>query len=393
MAHGELRHDFDQIVDRKWSDSKKYNTYGEDVIPMWVADTDFKCPQPIIDALRDRVEHGIYGYLDQTAELRSAAKKWMHDRFGLSIEQKWTEFAPSVVTALVICIEAFTNVGDHVVIQTPVYPPFHDVITHNGRVKVENRLRFDGEAYRINFDELASQLSHERTKLMILCNPHNPVGRVFSREELERVAQLCVQHDVFLISDEIHGDLVFEGHRHTPILSLSEDVKEHAMICINPSKTFNTPGLRTAAVIIPNERMRKRYLIQRQNKRMNTQSNFGVLAFKVAYEECAYYADQLIAYLTENLKLLDEFLKTKIPEIKLIRPEGTYLAWLDCRALGLEQGALNEFFLKQAKVALNDGLTFGQSGEGFMRLNFGCSRAVLLEALGRIERAVRKLRN
>lgn len=387
------RHDFDEIIQRRGTDSKKYNTYPSDVIPMWVADTDFKAPQPVIDALKERAEHGLFGYSTSTLDTSfgEAAKKWMNKRFGLSIEEEWVTFTPSVVPALVVAIQAFSNVGDKIVIQSPAYHPFHSIIPNNGRVKVENELIYNGAQYKINFDELEQQLKDPRTKLFILCNPHNPVGRVFTQEELNTMVDLCEKYDVLIISDEIHSDIVYEGHRHIPIFKVSDKVKDFAMICINPSKTFNLPGLRTAATIIPNKRLREQFIIQQTNNRMSGETNFGTLAFKVAYNECDYYADQLVEYLSGNLALIRDYFAEKIPNIKLIQPEATYLAWLDCRELNMSQEELNSFFLEKAKVALNDGLSFGTSGLGFMRMNFGCPRSTVQEALERIERAVQAI--
>lgn len=384
-------HDFDEIIERRGTDSKKWNTYAYDVLPMWIADTDFKCPQPIINAMISRAEHGLYGYPYDKPTFEAAVKNWQHKRFGWNIKEEWLEFTPAVVPAIIYGIQCFTNPGDHIVIQTPAYHPFNHIISDNGRIKVENSLLLKDGHYEIDFIALEEQLSNPRTKLMILCNPHNPVGRVFTMSELKKIGDLCLKYHVIVIADEIHSDIVYPGYKHIPFATVSEEIKNNSLICLNPSKTFNIAGVRTGAVIVPNTNLHAIYHESVVNNKAYGRTVFGTLPFETAYNECDYYADQLIKYLTENLEFLSSFLEKRIPTIRLIKPEGTYLLWLDCRALPLTQAELMPFFLGQAKIALNDGATFGKDGEGFMRLNIACPRSILKKGLTRIETAVNKL--
>lgn len=386
-----MMHNFDEIVELRGTDSKKHNLYPPDVIPMWIADTDFKCAQPIIDALVARAASGVYGYTASSDSFNLAVKNWLKKRFAFDINADWVEYAPAVVAGLVNAIQAFTKSGDQVLIQSPVYHPFHHIIANNARIKVQNNLLLANGRYEIDFEDLEHKLADPGTTLMLLCNPHNPVGRVYTREELTRIGELCLKHGVLVVSDEIHSDLVYEGHNHIPFPSLSEEIKNNCIVCLNPSKTFNTPGLRTAAVIIPNERLRQIYRTQMTANKADGRTVFGTLAFETAYNECGYYADQLLAYLQENVRFMLDYFERRIPRIKVIKPEATYLIWLDCRELGMRQEELRSFMLEQAKVGLHDGLIFGEEGTGFMRMNIGCRRAVLLEALERIEREVNAL--
>lgn len=385
------KHDFDEIVERRGTDAKKFNVYPEDVIPMWIADTDFKSPQPIVDAMVERAKQGIYGYPFVGNAFNRAVQNWMRKRFDWEIEEEWVEFAPAVVSALVNAIQAFTHPGDKIVIQPPVYHPFHSTIVNNGRIKLENRLILKDGKYHIDFADLEAKLQDPRTKLLLLCNPHNPAGRAYTREELEHIGGLCLKYNVLIVSDEVHSDLVYSGHRHIPFPSLSELLKQISLVCVNPSKTFNLAGLRTAAVIIPNPVLRNAFHENIVNNRADGRTVFGTLPFEIAYNECDYYADQLVEYLESNLSVLLPYLEERIPGIKVIRPEATYLIWLDCRQLRLSQPELNRFMLEQAKVGLNDGAMFGAEGNGFMRINIGCRKAVLQEALQRIEAAVNSL--
>lgn len=390
MSNAKFRHNFDEEV-KPWSDCKKWNTYGKDVIGMWIAETDFKSPQPVIDALVRRAQHGNYGYPADSTDFAPAIKNWQKKRFGWEIDESWVEFTPLVVPALVYAICAFTQPGDKVLIQSPVYHPFHHIIAQNGRIKVENELILKNGHYEIDFADLEEKLADPRTKLMMLCNPHNPVCRVFTREELLKIGELCVKHKVIVISDEIHGDLVYSGKKHIPFATLSEEIKNNCLVCVNPSKTFNTAGTCTAAVITPNPKLREDFRISVINHKGTDRSVFGPLALEVAYNECDYYADQLVEYLEGNVNLMLKFFKERIPKIKMIKPEATYLMWLDCRELGMKQDELVNFMLEKAKIAMNNGETFGALGRGFMRMNIGCRRVVLEEALTRIEKAVNSL--
>jgi cystathionine beta-lyase len=289
-------------------------------------------------------------------------------------------------------IEAFTEPGDKVVIQPPVYYPFERVIRQNGRQVVYNPLRVENGRYVMDLDDLRVKLENSSVKLMILCSPHNPVGRVWTREELEALGRLCIEHGVFVIADEIHGDLVYPGYTHVPFASISPSFAEHSATCVAPSKTFNLAGLHTAMVILPDDSRRRAYLSVLQRLSVGSLNPFGMVAAEAAYRHGDAWLDALLAYLQQNVKHLQQALADRIPEIRAVEPEGTYLVWLDCRGLGLEDRELDQFFLRKARVAFNEGRIFGPGGEGFVRANIGCPRSLVDGAIRRIEEAVQSLR-
>lgn len=387
-----MKHDFDEVVDRRGTGCKKWDTYAEDVIPMWIADTDFKCPQPIIDAMVKRAQHGIYGYPDNYKNFEESIVNWQKKRFGWNIEADWVEYTPAVIPAIVYAMYAFTNPGDNVVIHMPAYHPFHDIIPNNGRHILGNEmiLQEDGR-YAIDFDNLEELLSRKRTTMFLLCSPHNPTGKCFSREELTRMAELCQKHHVFVVSDEIHSDIIYKGHKHIPFGSLSQEAADNCVVCVNPSKTFNIAGVRTGAAVIPNRKNHDRFYAPLENLKAYGRTIFGTLPIEVAYNECDYYADQLLEYLEGNLHYLQNFLAERVPQIKTVDTQATYLIWLNCKALGMQPKELQKFFLEKAKVAMNEGSTFRTGGSGFMRMNIACPRSRLVEALNRIEAAVKAL--
>lgn len=384
-----MQHDFDAIIDRSGTYSKKWDAYPKDVLPMWVADTDFKSPQPVVDALARRVAHGVFGYSSGEDIFKKATQGWLQRRFGWNMETGWVDFVPSVGTGLAAVIRALTAPGDNVLIQTPIYPPFISVPLDNGRVPLANPMVWRDGGYMIDFADLETKLADPKTTLMMLCNPHNPTGRCFSREELLRVGELCRKHGAYVLSDEIHSDFVYRGN-HIPFPALSPELAEICVVSINPSKTFNIADLRIAALITPGKETRVRI------SRELTACRFGlcslsVLAYETAYTRCDYYADQVREYLGKNMDYAVRYFAENIPAITAYKPEATFLLWLDCRKFGLSQPELVSFFLEKAKVALNSGTDFGaKEGKGFMRLNLGCPMTVLGEALGRIERAVRE---
>ncbi|MCI1823343.1 MAG: pyridoxal phosphate-dependent aminotransferase [Megasphaera sp.] len=385
-----LQHNFDEIVDRRGTECKKWDTYDADVIPMWIADTDFKCPQPIIDAMVKRAQHGIYGYPISTQNFEKAIANWQKKRFGWDIDLDWVEYTPAVIPAVVYAIQAFTLPGDNIVVQMPAYHPFHKIIPDNGRHILGNNLIHNPDgSYDIDFEQLEQLLSQKRTSMFILCSPHNPTGKCFTREELSKMSDLCLKYHVFVVSDEIHSDIVYKGHTHIPFGSLSQAAADNCVVCVNPSKTFNIAGVRTGAAIIPNRHNHDRFYEPLENVKAYGRTVFGTLPIEVAYNQCDYYADQLVAYLENNLTYLRTFLSEKVPEIKVGNTQAMYLIWLDCSALGLSPEKLQEFFLKKAKVAMNEGSTFGPGGAGFMRMNIACPKSVLMEALNRIEKVVK----
>jgi cystathionine beta-lyase len=379
--------DFDRVIDRRHTGSAKWEWYG-DALPLWVADTDFRAPEPVIQALRERVEHGIFGYTFPPADLVEAVQAWLRNRHGWEVEEEAISFLPGVMRGVNLAARAVGESGDGILVQPPVYYPFFGVAPNSDRTLQQAEIsRVDGR-YQVDFDAFEEALTG-RTRLFLLCNPHNPIGRAFTPAELERLAQICLAHGVVICADEIHSDLVFSGHKHTPIASLAPETAGQTVTCFAPSKAFNIPGLACSVMVIQNEELRKR--IDAVGAGLVRGSNMmGYAAARAAYREGAEWLDQLLAYLEANRDYTCDFVRKRLPGVRMIKPEATFLAWLDCRDAGLPEGQNpHQFFLTEAQVALNDGATFGSGGEGFVRLNFGCPRATLTEALERMERALR----
>ncbi len=386
-----MTYDFDQIVDRIGSESIKWHLYGDGVLPLWVADMDWRSPEPVIRALRERVEHGVFGYGSEPPDLRPAVMDWLDRSFGWQVPAESLVFLPDVVTGFNVACRAVAAPGDGVLAQTPVYFPILYAPGNAGMVldQVELTRQPDGY-YVIDYDAFEAAIT-PRTRIFILCSPHNPVGRVFRRQELERMADICLRHGVVICSDEIHCDLVFQGSRHVPMASLSPEVAAQTITLIAPSKTFNVAGLKCAAAIIENAELRDRFCAARAGM-VGGANIMGYIAAMAAYRGGRPWLDQLLRYLEGNRDLLLQYAAEHLPGIEMGRPEGTYLAWLDCRGAGLP-GNPHEFFLQRARVALNDGAPFGKGGEGFVRLNFACPRATLLEALDRMRQAMQSFRD
>jgi cystathionine beta-lyase len=357
---------------------------------MWVADMDFKSPAKVIEALIQRAEHGVYGYTVSSERLSEALIGWLVRRHRWEIDKRWIVYSPGVVTSVNISILAFTEVGDKILLQTPIYYPFYSSIQENQRVLVTNPLQNNNGFYEIDFDDLEEKLGNG-VKMMIFCSPHNPIGRVWRQNELEKVAILCRQYNVLLISDEIHSDLVYKDYKHIPIASLSEEVLLNSVTLISPTKTFNLAGLCQSTAIIPNARLRQRFKNTISRTGAEMLNIFGMEAAQVAYSCCEDWLEELIIYLHKNLEITEEYFQKYIPQIKVIRPEATYLAWLDCNQLPIEMEKIKDFFTFRAGVGLNDGITFGKEGFGFQRLNFACPRILLIEGLERIRKAVSEL--
>lgn len=387
-----MKYDFDTVIERQNTNSVKWDMAEElvgekDVLPLWVADMDFQSPPPVIEALRKRVEHGIFGYTVVPDSCYEAIINWMKKRHGWEVEKEWIIFTSGIVAAFHWVVRAYTHPGDSIIVQPPVYYPFFKAVKNNGRLVVENQLKHEHGQYEIDFDDLEEKINSQ-TKVLILCNPHNPVGRVWTREELTRLAALCLKHHVVICSDEIHSDLLFQGYRHTPTAMISEEIARNTVTCIAANKTFNIAGLKTGVVIISDQRLREEFLNTKRSIGVGSCNLFGIIATEAAYAYGEEWLEQLLDYLQGNLEFLMHFIKEKIPQIKVVQPEGTYLAWLDCRGLRLDDAALKDFMLKKAKVWLNDGPGFGNGGSGFQRINLACPRSILEEALRRIEKAV-----
>lgn len=378
-------HDFDEVVDRHGTDSKKYSTnhFPADVIPMWIADSDFKAPQPILDALQERLNHGILGYPEKSQRLKEAAAYWMKSRFHYEVGPECVEYTPGVIAGVDYSIQGLSQPGDGVILQFPAYPPFVQAITSNDRELIANELVLRDGRYEIDFELFEKACRRPNAKLFILCSPQNPTGRVFTREELVRMGEICMENGVTIISDEIHSDLVYPKYRHTTFAGISKEFAQNCVTLINPSKTFNIPGMRTAALIAEDQEKKEKVYQQMVKTKAFGETVFGVVAFCAAYEKCAYYADQEVAYMEGNLDAAREML-APLKTIDLIEPEGTYLLWLDCRKAGLSQEALVKRFVEEAKVGIQSGTNFGINGAGFVRLNAAVPRSVLVQALQRI---------
>ena len=383
-----LQHDFDEIVERRNTGSAKWNRYPPDVLPMWVADSDFKAPAPVLEVLRAQVESGIFGYTDGfDRALEKAAAHWMSSRFAWDVTPEEVAFSPGVSATLAVCITTFAAPGENVLMFTPTYPPFYNLTKLNGRkVLGSSLLSGPGGTYAIDWPDLEAKMARPDARLMLLCNPQNPTGRVFIRAELERLGELCLRHGVMVFSDEIHCDFIAPGHVHTPLASLAPEISAITLTGVSPSKTFNIAGLKTAAVISSNADLLARFKeTAHRNALENTTA--GLLAFHAAYTACAYYADQIAAYVRANQELAVDFINRQVPGIEAYLPEGTYLLWLNCAGLGFKQPDLERFFLEKAKLGLNSGPDFGPEGRGYMRLNLACPRSTVMEALRRLKEA------
>ncbi len=389
---------FDRLVDRHipYGYSIKHDPASRkkpaDVLPMWVADMDFPAPPRVLDVLADRVKHGIFGYSEPDAPYFAAVQEWFEKRFGWQVNREWLSITPGVVTAIYIAIRALTKPGGGVLIQQPVYYPFESAIKDTKRKLLVSELVYDkgnddgGGYYRVDFADFEEKA--KQAEMFILCNPHNPVGRVWTRDELLRMGEICLRHGVTVVSDEIHQDFIYKGHKHLVFSNLDKRFADITLTCTAPSKTFNLAGLQLANIFISNKAIRNAFAGEYASVGLSQPPLMGLAACQAAYESGAEWLDQLINYLDGNMSLIGDFLRTRIPKIKLIKPEGTYLAWLDCAGIGLSVCGLNDFITNKAKLWLNNGPTFGLGGEGFQRMNAACPRSTVKEALERLESAV-----
>jgi cystathionine beta-lyase len=387
--------DFDAVLDRRGTGAWKWEfcerVLGDrEIIPMWVADMDFPAPPAVVDAVAKRAAHGAYGYHYVPPSFWEAIVRWLGTRWGWEVRREWLLRSPGVVTALNLCLKAFTAPGEGVIVQTPVYYPFFAAAEYNGRTLIRNPLKFGGGRWEMDFDDLERKAAGP-ARLLVLCSPHNPVGRVWTKDELGRLADICAARDLLIISDEIHGDLALPGSSHVPLASLSEAAAARTVTLIAPSKTFNLAGLSASAVVAPNPGLRDRLKREHHAAGLSLPNIFGAVATEAAYRDGGAWLDSLLVYLDKNQDFAARFFAERIPEVRLLKSEGTYLALMDCRVLGFDQKSLNEFFTRMAKVYFSDGSLFGDELLGFERLNFACPRSLLAEALERVERAVRKL--
>ena len=379
---------FDRIINRRRTNSSKWRKYDADVLPLWVADMDFTSPEPVIQALQERVGHGIFGYDRPPNGLREVVQDRLVRLYGWHVEADEIQFLPGVVSAFNLVCQAIGAPGDGVLVETPVYPPMLRAPGNAGRACQIVPLIEGPDQYQHDFDAFEQAIS-ERTSLFLLCNPHNPVGRVFDTSELARLADICLRHGVVICSDEIHCDIVFDEHRHVPIASIAPEIAAQTITLIAPSKTYNIAGLCFSLAVVQNPDLRDR-LERASADLVPGVSSLAYTAGLAAYREGQAWLDALLTYLEANRDYLVDFIETQVPGVRCMRPEGTFLAWLDCREAGIP-GSPHRFFLEQARVAMNDGPAFGVEGEGFVRLNFGCPRATLSDALKRIQGALARL--
>jgi cystathionine beta-lyase len=399
VRKGMADYDFDRIIERRRTDCLKYDCAAlrgmpEDLLPMWVADMDFPSPEPVANALRRAADHGIFGYTVPGDAYYDAVRAWWRERHGYAIDARHVVVLPGVVFALAQAVRAFTDPGDAVLIQRPVYYPFTEVIEDNGRKLVNSPLTLqDDGRYHIDFDDFERKLTEHRPRMFILCSPHNPVGRVWTRDELERIGDLCLAHRCLVVSDEIHADFVYPGEppgarRHTVFSTIRETFRENSLICTSPSKSFNLAGLQLANIVIEDPALRRRYREEVNASGYSQPNIMGAAACRAAYGEGGPWFDALLSYLAGNLALLLSRLDADIPGVRLIEPEGTYLPWLDFRGTGLTHGEADDLLIKKAGVWLDTGTMFGPEGEGFQRMNIACPRSVLADATDRIAAAL-----
>lgn len=380
-----MAYEFDKLIDRrntrsyKWDQAEKL--FGDpNILPLWVADMDFPCPPAVTEVLKKRAELGIYGYAIRNDSYFDAIVNWFRRRHNWEIQQAWITDSPSVVTTLSLAVELFSEPGQQVVLQSPVYYPFYDVIRNNGRDVAKNPLILRNGHFEMDYDHLES-LFKSGAKLLLLCNPHNPGGRVWTRDELLKLGELCLKYQVTVVSDEIHCDLTFPGYPHTPFASLSPEIADITITALAATKTFNLPGLITSYIVVSNPNLKRKIEHRIKTLSLHMAQHFAQDAVEAAYNEGAAWLDEMLAYVKGNLDYALTYLSEHLPEVKPLKPEGTYLLWVDCRQLGLDINGLKDLMFRQAKVAFNEGSVFGTEGEGWLRINLACPRYILEQAL------------
>ncbi|SES64578.1 cystathione beta-lyase [Salinibacillus kushneri] len=380
---------FQQKWDRTGTRSVKWDLSetifkNKDVLPMWVADMDFPSADAVQDAIIERAKHNIYGYNVMDQPLKKAIHSWLNKRHNWEINTNWLLFSPGVVTSLHMVVQALTNEKDHILIQTPVYPPFYDAIKKHGRNLVKNSLQLKDGKYEIDFDDFEQKIKDHQVSLFILCSPHNPLGRVWTKQELSKMGEICLKHNVTIVSDEIHGDLTYHEYTHIPLGSLSEELSQNVVTCMAPSKTFNLAGLQGSYLVVPNKDNRDKIEQQFKSQGLGMLNTFAIVAMEAAYLHGEEWLDQLLKVLQENKQYVQKTFHENTNLIKVLDAEGTYLLWLDCRNMGLSSSELKQFFQSKAKVGLNDGISFGHEGDGFMRMNIACPKEIVIEGVQRI---------
>lgn len=385
-----MKYDFDEPVPRRGTNSYKWDTVkDEDVLPMWVADMDFRTAPAIVGALQKRVEHGIFGYTKVPPAYYEAVVNWFRRRHAWLIEKEWIVYTTGVVPAISAIVKALTVPGDRVLVQTPVYNCFFSSIRNNGCEVVANPLIYANGTYRIDYDDLERKAADPKVRLLLFCNPHNPVGRVWTRQELRRIGEICIRNRVLVVADEIHCELVFSGHVYIPFASISEDFQEHSVTCISPSKAFNLAGLQIANIVAADTDVRMKIDKAININEVCDVNPFGVEALIAAYNRGEDWLEELKHYLSVNYNYLRAYFDEYLPEFPVVMLEGTYLVWVDCRGLGLSSREITDILLEKEKIRVNPGSLYGEAGEGFIRLNIACPREKLIEGLNRLKRGLK----
>lgn len=387
-----MEYGFDQVIDRYHTASVKFDLaqtkgYDRDVLPMWVADMDFPAPECVRTALQKAVQHGIFGYSIITKTYFEAVENWFAQHFDWQIQQQWLLTTPGVVFALAVAVRAVTEPGDCVLIQPPVYHPFYDVVQKNGRTLVESPLVYAAGKYSVDFADLEAKIVNNNVKLFILCSPHNPVCRVWTVQELQELGRICHRHGVTVVSDEIHCDFAFPEHPHTPFVKACPEMEAHTIVCTAPSKSFNIAGLQVSNVLIPGEDLHKRFKGEMEICAYSEPNQLGMIACQAAYQGGGAWLEACKTYMRENLAYVREYLAKHAPKIKLVEPEGTYFAWLDCSELGMSGEALDTFFLQKAKIWLGSGSVFGKCADQFQRMVLACPRKTVEKAMEQLKNA------
>ena len=403
-----MTYSFDEEIDRKGTHCTKWEFISENgklkygdhadprhgadrLLPMWVADMDFVCPPAVVDALVARAEHGIFGYCAPTDSYYEAVIGWHARRYGRSIKREWITLAPGVVPAIKALVQTFVAPGEKVLVQRPVYYPFFTAVEKNGRQIVSNTLIYEDGRYHMDFDDLAQKAADPDLKMAILCSPHNPVGRVWSRDELTRFGQICLDNDVLVVSDEVHCDLIYSDATFTTFANMSETFAQNSIICTAPSKSFNIAGLKTSNIIIANKEVRYNFVAALERNGLTGANAFGLTAVEAAYNHGEAWLEAVMAYVEANYQFMVDYMAKNLPQLKIVPPEGTYLVWVDFSELGLDPAGRKSLLMDQARVYLDEGALFGPEGAAFERINIACSRAILTEALQRIKRVVHSL--
>ena len=386
---------FNKIIDRtnnfsaKWSEMNK-NFGSNDLLPMWVADMDFLTAPCIMEALKDRLEQGIFGYTTRPSSYNESIVNWLDNRFSWKIKKEWLMFSHAVITSISLLIQNLTQKNDKIMIQEPVYSPFHNIVELNERdLVISPLIKLDDGSYIMDYEDIEAKIKD--VKIFILCNPHNPVGRVWTREELTRLGQICLKHNVIVISDEIHSDIILKNHKHIPFASISKEFCKNTITCMAPTKTFNLAGLQSSFLVMSNP-----YYYEVMDRAFSTldikrNNAFSLVATEAAYNYGEDWLDELIKYIEDNVDFAIEYIKTNMPKLKVKKPEGTYLLWVDFNSLNVDEKDLKDALINKGKVALNSGSSFGIGGDGYYRINLACPRAMVLEALKRIEFAINSL--